>query len=373
MTGSRVDYINIALMLAACAVAFAIPFELFLFSYAVLGPLHYLTEISWLHKRNYFALKSKDWRILYVAGIAILTFTFFDDFLIWISGSGVTSLDELRRINPGMANAADWMDNQSTGLTFFAFASALIMILVNGKLARFGAYAILAIVGLGLSGKFGHPSSTPGEQDPFFYLLFAIFLPTLIHVYIFTAAFMLFGALKGKSQVGILSVLVLLACGISFFLFRPEGMFAISDYTRGSYDVSFLGLNIEMIQILVPQVEIRAFLQANPELSYIYDSNWGIVITRFIAFAYTYHYLNWFSKTEIIRWHEVPKSWLISIFVLWGLSIALYAYNYRVGLLALYFLSFLHVFLEFPLNWLSFKGIGEELGKRVFSSKSSAT
>jgi hypothetical protein len=32
--------------------------------------------------------------------------------------------------------------------------------------------------------------------------------------------------------------------------------------------------------------------------------------------------------------------------------------------MALYFLSFLHVFLEFPLNWVSFKGIGEELIKR---------
>jgi hypothetical protein len=28
---------------------------------------------------------------------------------------------------------------------------------------------------------------------------------------------------------------------------------------------------------------------------------------RFIAFAYTYHYLNWFSKTDIIRWHVVSQ------------------------------------------------------------------
>jgi hypothetical protein len=32
--------------LGGAAVAFAIPFEPFLFSYAFLGPLHYLTEIS---------------------------------------------------------------------------------------------------------------------------------------------------------------------------------------------------------------------------------------------------------------------------------------------------------------------------------------
>jgi hypothetical protein len=35
---------------------FAVPFELLLFSYAVLGPLYYLAEISWLHKKKYFIL-----------------------------------------------------------------------------------------------------------------------------------------------------------------------------------------------------------------------------------------------------------------------------------------------------------------------------
>jgi hypothetical protein len=37
-----VNYANIGLMLASCLVAYVFPFELFLFSYAVLGPLHYL-------------------------------------------------------------------------------------------------------------------------------------------------------------------------------------------------------------------------------------------------------------------------------------------------------------------------------------------
>jgi hypothetical protein len=29
---------------------------------------------------------------------------------------------------------------------------------------------------------------------------------------------------------------------------------------------------------------------------------------RLIAFAYQYHYLNWFSKTSIIKWHEVTRA-----------------------------------------------------------------
>src|SRR3979409_1123704 len=54
LTTNEVNYLNVGLMVVACILAYLIPFELFLFSYAVLGPLHYLTEISWLHDRKYF-------------------------------------------------------------------------------------------------------------------------------------------------------------------------------------------------------------------------------------------------------------------------------------------------------------------------------
>ncbi len=361
MKSARIDYINIGLMLLSCAVAFVIPFELFLFSYAVLGPLHYLTEISWLHKRNYFSLKGKDWSILYVTGLLILFFTFFSELAIWLAGPDVKTIRDLYEVSPGLYETAVWMSNHTTGLTFFAFGSALIMILVQSTTARLGAYAILALVGYGLSENFGNSGADPR----FFYLLFAIFIPTLIHVFFFTAAFMLYGALKSNSKVGLASVGILGLCAASFFVFRPEGMFLISNYARGSYDESFFSLNVEVLRILVPSMvmEDGKLVESGMLSSFVYSSTWGIVITRFIAFAYTYHYLNWFSKTKIIRWHEVPRYWLISVFALWGISIALYAYNYRVGLMALYFLSFLHVFLEFPLNWVSFKGIGEELGK----------
>ena len=50
----RINFLNIGLMLISCVVALFIPFELFLFAYAVLGPAHYLTEISWLQKRRFF-------------------------------------------------------------------------------------------------------------------------------------------------------------------------------------------------------------------------------------------------------------------------------------------------------------------------------
>ena len=47
--------------------------------------------------------------------------------------------------------------------------------------------------------------------------------------------------------------------------------------------------------------------------------------------------------------------------LLWLLSMGLYLANYKTGFIALYCLSFLHVFLEFPLNHLTFVGIVKEL------------
>jgi hypothetical protein len=80
------------------------------------------------------------------------------------------------------------------------------------------------------------------------------------------------------------------------------------------------------------------------------DWNLVVAIGRFLGFAYTYHYLNWFSKTGIIGWHSMSRSRMAVIGVLYAVSLGIYAYDYRVGLLALYLLSVTHVFLEFPLD-----------------------
>jgi hypothetical protein len=81
---------------------------------------------------------------------------------------------------------------------------------------------------------------------------------------------------------------------------------------------------------------------------------------RFIAFAYLYHYLNWFSKTEVIRWHKVPKIRFAAVVILWIAASVFYTMDYSLGLSVLFFLSFTHVLLEFPLNIMSIVGIGKE-------------
>jgi hypothetical protein len=85
------------------------------------------------------------------------------------------------------------------------------------------------------------------------------------------------------------------------------------------------------------------------------------MLTRFIAFAYTYHYLNWFSKTSVIRWHDVPQARLLGTVGLWVLAVGLYAFDFQLGLAVLGMLGLLHVFLEFPLNWQCLLGIHAEL------------
>ncbi|HMU69935.1 MAG TPA: hypothetical protein PK511_02650 [Chitinophagales bacterium] len=352
MNTTTVNYLNIALMLLSAIVAFIIPFELFLFSYAVLGPLHYLTEIGWLHKRKYFSPKKNDYIPLVIITLliaipAIISYMF-------VHNGERTSTGQLR-LTEGQHNFIAFFQDQNTAtaLMFLAFSISLIFILIRNNTHRTIAVGLLAIIGFLI------------RSNHFVDVLFAMFLPTLIHVFLFTGAFILVGALKSKSTSGYLSILVFLGCSLSFFLIMPDGGgYHISDYAKGSYDVSFFGLNHQLFS---------SFLhESNPTNDMIYNSSTGILITRFIAYAYTYHYLNWFSKTSVIKWHDVPKGWLVTIGVLWVSAVTLYYINYETGLMCLYFLSFLHVVLEFPLNFQSFKQIGEQVRLRL-SGKSAAT
>ncbi|MFM7311121.1 MAG: hypothetical protein ACKOZY_10975, partial [Flavobacteriales bacterium] len=67
---------NILLMFITAVLAFFMPFETFLIAYAFLGPLHYLTEISWLHDRQYFAKGKYDYLVLLIIGV-LLSFAAF--------------------------------------------------------------------------------------------------------------------------------------------------------------------------------------------------------------------------------------------------------------------------------------------------------
>ena len=167
----------------------------------------------------------------------------------------------------------------------------------------------------------------------------------MIHVFIFTGLFILVGALKNNNQTGKLSLVVFLLCGIGL-LFIPS--FPIKNNIAETITTSYHSFE------RINQTLINYF---SDNTNNVFTSKIGIQIMRFIAFAYTYHYLNWFSKTSIIQWHKTSKPILISIFLIWIISIILYAYDYSIGLKWLFLLSLAHVFLEFPLNFKSIQMI----------------
>lgn len=317
-TGNGLNYINIGLMLISLVAAYILPFEVFLFSYAILGPLHYLTEISWLEKKNYFIKSKND---IWVFVILVLCITI------------------------GMFNSHSRLNSFIASFLFSGFIYGLIILFID----KLGLKLILILFVFLLSVIF-HFNNYPNAP----FLLFAIWLPTIIHVYFFTGGFILFGALKSKSISGIISFILFIGCGIICFLYIPENFgFTVTEYGKKAYSY-FKLLNTTLYALF-------GFGEMSTSDDALYYMPKAIAIMRFIAFAYTYHYLNWFSKTTVIKWNQISKQRLTVIIVLWVCSILLYVLSYKVGFYALFLLSMLHVFFEFPLNHFTFIGIGKEL------------
>ena len=335
MESKNIDRLNIFLIVISLIFAYKIPFELFLFSYAFLGPLHYLTEINWLKERNYF-IKTKDWIWTFVLfGVVIsvpllLSLPCFN--FIYDIDLVKSFLKELNSSSNVILLTALFF---SIGLVFlkelkYTLIFLLISIVVSYLILKYISFSVVLV---------------------------SIFLPTIIHVYLFTLIFMLFGAIKSKSTPGYIGValLALIPVIITFGKINPD-QYILSQNTQDNFIASgFQSLNFSLANLL----------NSSKHESFSLLSLLGIKIQIFIAFAYTYHYLNWFSKTSIIGWHKgTSKTRLIAIAAIWVASISFYLYDYRTGIIVLFFLSFLHVFLEFPLNIVSVKGIADSLTKK---------
>ncbi len=365
----KIDAINIGLMIISCIAAFIMPFEVFLFAYAFMGPLHYLTEISWLHDRQYFAKGKYDYLVLLLIGVVLSLWDVAQTYHWWPFNT-----DDNRSM------AYSW--NLYQKLLFIAFFSGIIVAFVKNHWLKIAGIAFVFFISMRIYGSLYNEQQANGEEEGTLTVLLTSFVPTLIHVYVFTGFFMLFGALKARSKTGLYSVVVFIICPILlYFLFQDKTFVHVTDYGMNAYgkkpgDEGFFSLNLEIAQkwfnVDFPQMKdstgnLLYYTNGQPAKDFssatnlVFHSKTGILIMRFIAFAYMYHYLNWFSKTEIIRWHKVPKARFITVVVLWVVSLALYAYSYKVGLQWLFFLSFTHVLLEFPLNAHSFTGIFKEI------------
>jgi hypothetical protein len=296
------DIAHLSLMLLALALAYLIPFELLLFAYVVLGPAHYATEISWLHDRGYFVPHRAV--ALVLAAIAILLC--FVDSASWFGFIIWSAFVACALIATTSAGAQVWiLLAGAAGVTLIMYANA----------------PWLGVIG--------------------------ILLPTLIHVSLFTLIFMMLGALRSRSAFQGTLVGVYIAAILLIVVAPPSVSTAIPQFAN---------------------VAKEYFGNVAPALSHVFRVR-GMTLdgrlTGLLAFVYSYHYLNWFIKAEVIRWTDIPRGRLAMVIGASVGSTALYLYNYAAGFVVLLAFSLIHVLLEFPLDAVAARQLGEALRKRV--------
>lgn len=289
------DIVHMGLLLAALALAYLLPFELLLVSYIVLGPAHYYTEISWLHDRKYFMPHRA---LAAVLALAALGGMFIAD-PYW---SGVLVWSCL--VGAGIA-ALGLRAQHTAMLATIAVAVTLFMAL---------------------------------DGAPF--VPIAVLLPTLIHVSIFTLIFMTLGAMRTRSTAQFALVGAYLVAVAAILIVPPSSRTVVPEFARlGEY---YFG----------PIAPALGNMFGVPDLQFAGR------ITGLLSFVYTYHYLNWFIKADVIRWAGMPRPRLVAVAVLSVASTAFCFYNYALGITVLLLVSLMHVLLEFPLNTIAMRDLG---------------
>ncbi len=210
----RIDILNFFLIWITLVLAVNWPFQLFLFSYIVLGPLHYLTEINWLNKQNYF-LRAGDSRgfvwSMVVLVLLLSICTVLPETGHWQS---TRPLHEAIFSSPDktVLHVIGW----SYSLVLLAFATAAACVFTGNWLAR----ALIVAFCLLCSLLF--------YTNPALIIFFGILLPTIFHVFVFTILFMLYGTLKAKSAWGYINVasmlLVLAVIAVSNRVVTPNSL-----------------------------------------------------------------------------------------------------------------------------------------------------
>jgi hypothetical protein len=289
------DALHLGLMLLALAAAYLVPFELLLLAYVVLGPAHYFTEISWLHDRSYY-----------------------------LPHRGIAAALAIVAVVAALIDNASWFG--------FAMWGALIVCAMLAATSSAIESMLLFMVAIALSAIMYSSGSSLAVAG--------ILIPTLIHVSLFTLIFMVLGAYRSGSRVQAALVVIYLLAIATILLLPPTAEIRIASFARVGQDY---------------------FGNVGPALGRLFGIP-GLVLdtrlTSLLAFVYTYHYLNWFIKADVIRWAEVPKARLATMIAASAASTALYFYDYAFGFTFLLALSLIHILLEFPLNGLALRQLG---------------
>jgi hypothetical protein len=300
-------------------IAWFFPVRLFLYAYALLGPLHYLTQINWTAKKGYF-VDEKSW-IWIVLGITLLItvpkYLIQPFFLPFLSSSEVTT--------------TQWLLKWSNSFIFLAICLSFIFLYFKNRVSQLIAMLLAVFIAIIIN------------ATPIYIIFIGLLIPTILHVYGFTLLFMIKGVIQNNSKAGFLSIISMVLVPLFIILIDIEPRnYIFPDHLKSVFLES---------QFHVTNTNFAKFLGITDGATFFFYEKMEMKILIFMAFAYTYHYLNWFSKTTVVGWHKsLTKQRSIVIITIWIGMIALFFYNYKLGFFASLFLSILHVLLEFPLN-----------------------
>jgi hypothetical protein len=289
----------LALTISAIAATVA-PLQVFIFAYAFVGPLHYLTEMAWLERKEFYLGDGVVSPRIYVAIATLLCIAASVDFYVHHGWTGyaigillVLSLSA-RVKNPYV----------------------LIAAMAAGYLAKFLVHGLAIFIGA--------------------------IIPTIVHVYVFTIFFIVSGLVREQKRTLLAWLNPILLLGMPAFLLMARWSYATPGPFWVNAESGFAALHGYLVGLLGHNLHPDATILADPAAA-------GVL--RFLAFIYLFHYLNWFAKTELLKWHRVSAQswWLIG--GLYAVSVGCYLWNFTVGFYIVNFLSLMHVFLEFPLNW----------------------
>src|SRR2546423_12709968 len=164
-----IDILNFFLIWFTLLLALNWPFQLFLFSYIVIGPLHYLTEIHWLDKQKYF-LQPRQSRI-FVWSMAALVLLLTVGTLFPQTGTWEWSKPMYHAVygSPGnpVARAVEW----SWSLMLIAFVTAAAWLFTDRWALRAPIIVFCVVASL-----FFYKMPVAG-------ILFGLLLPTIVHVF----------------------------------------------------------------------------------------------------------------------------------------------------------------------------------------------
>jgi len=298
----RTDAVHLGLMLLALGLSYVVPIELLLLAYVILGPAHYTTEISWLHDRNYF-----------------------------LPHRGVAPALALVAICAALIDSASWFG--------FVMWSAFVACALFAAITTSAQGVLLVIAATGLTAvMYMHAPSLA---------VLGILLPTLIHVSLFTLVFMTLGAYRSRSPMQAALIAVYAAAVALILLLPPSASTIVPKFAEVGQ--AYFGNVAPALGRLfgIPHLALDGRL------------------TGLLAFVYTYHYLNWFIKAEVIRWADMPPARLALVGAISAASTGLYFYDYAFGFSILLALSLVHVVLEFPLNGLALRQLGDAIRQGV--------